>query len=449
MTLPNNGEMTFTYARPTRYYGKVVDAETRKPVDSFSYSARYRYPDNTPPRWYRYTSGTGRKGSFNSTMGNFSRAEWSMVIEARGYEPYVSGIITNTGMFTNVIELKKGKPLIGVATLADGTPVPKAEVTLLDSSVSGYMDEPGKLRRNLSDFQVVVADGDGKFELTPKPDPDLVIATHPVKGFAQLTYSEFLKGGKIVLQPWGHVKGKLKVGEKVEPYHYVAIYSDYQAEDRSGRSQAPLYVYLKARPAADGTFQFDGVPPGNRIAYLRYIFQEPERGTHKLSHNTPILVKPGETNDIVIGGTGRTVIGKVQITSNPSGVEIDWHKDPHTMSYVPPPQGVPPPFNIPPNLSAQERQELIKKRNEERQAFYREQNRRNAGNQHTYLLVFQDDGSFLVPNVPPGNYSLHLAPTDPRQPNNYRQMASQNTQLTVPEGQGAYDLGTIKLSLNQ
>lgn len=119
------------------------------------------------------------------------------------------------------------------------------------------------------------------------------------------------------------------------------------------------------------------------------------------------------------------------------------------MSYVPPPQGVPPPFNIPPNLSAQERQELIKKRNEERQAFYREQNRRNAGNQHTYLLVFQDDGSFLVPNVPPGNYSLHLAPTDPRQPNNYRQMASQNTQLTVPEGQGAYDLGTIKLSLNQ
>ena len=91
---------------------------------------------------------------------------------------------------------------------------------------------------------------------------------------------------------------------------------------------------------------------------------------------------------------------------------------------------------------------MIKKRNEERQAFYREQNRRNAAIQHTYSLVFEDDGTFRVPSVPPGNYTIHLHPTDPRQPNSYRQLASEQLQVTVPEGAGTYDFGIIKLSLN-
>ena len=41
--------------------------------------------------------------------------------------------------------MKKAKPLIGVVTLTDGTPVPKAEVVLLDSASSIYMDEDGKI----------------------------------------------------------------------------------------------------------------------------------------------------------------------------------------------------------------------------------------------------------------------------------------------------------------
>ena len=73
----------------------------------------------------------------------------------------------------------------------------------------------------------------------------------------------------------------------------------------------------------------------------------------------------------------------------------------------------------------------------------------NAVNQHSYALVFNDDGTFEVPNVLPGSYTVHLSPTDPRQPNNYRTLASQSTQVTVPEGEGTFDVGVIKLALNQ
>jgi len=301
------------------------------------------------------------------------------------------------------------------------------------------MDEDGKMRRQSSYYEIVPSDAKGGFELTPKPEPDFVVALHPVKGFVQMPFAKFLETGKIILQPWGHVKGTLKVGDKVEPYHYVALYSDYQSENLDGRNQSPLYLYYKMKPAADGGFEFNSVPPGNRMAYLRYIFQEKENGTHKLSHNVPVLVKPGETNQIVIGGSGRKVIGKVEITSNPGAIDVDWHRDAHTMQYMPPPQGVPPPFTVPPNLSAAERQTLINKRNEELRAFYREQSRLNAANQRAYALVFNDDGTFEVPNVLPGTYTVHLSPTDPRQPNNYRTL----------EGTGTHDIGKIQLGLNR
>ena len=75
MTLPVPSETSFTYTRMNRVYGKVVDAETKKPIDQFTYALRYRYVNNTPKRWYRYTSGTGRKGNFSSSSSGGGSTE--------------------------------------------------------------------------------------------------------------------------------------------------------------------------------------------------------------------------------------------------------------------------------------------------------------------------------------------------------------------------------------
>src|SRR5207253_3257082 len=197
-----------------------------KPIDQFTWAFRYRYLNNTPKRWYRYTYGTGRKGTFSSSsMGGISQAEWSLVIEARGYDPAIADL-SPSGNATNVFELKKGTPLVGSVVTTNGTPVAKADVVLLDASTSASMDVPGRIRKTSSYYDIVSSDANGRFELTRKPEPDLVIATHPQFGYGQALLDDVLKSGKIALQPWGFVRGTLRVGDKVEPYQQIALHSN-------------------------------------------------------------------------------------------------------------------------------------------------------------------------------------------------------------------------------
>jgi hypothetical protein len=448
-TLPSTSEYQFTYSRMLTVAGKVIDAETKKPIDRFTVVKRYQYENNTPKRWNRYSSTTGRKGSFSSTLGGISQAQWTLVIEAKGYEPLLSE--TFTGSYSNVFELKKAMPFTGKVVSASGAPAGKTEVVLLDSSSNAYMDQGGKFRRTPSYYEVVITDPNGGFELTPKVDADVICAAHPKFGFAQIPVSDLQKSGKIVLQPWGYVKGVLRVGDKVEPNQSVAIHTDYQQAGASGRSP-PLYLYYQAKPNPDGSFFFDMVPPGPRIAYLRYQFSNRNVGTIPLSHDVRITVKSGETNDVVIGGTGRTVIGKVNVKPrNPTAVDvpIDWLRDVHTLRFQAPlPAGVPPPISFPPNATPEERQRLIQQQNQARQEYFRERSRIMAAMERSYVLLFDEDGSFRVPNVPPGKYSLLVHPTDPRQPNSFRQIGSLSTQITIPEGDGPHDAGTFQLTVN-
>jgi len=447
MTLPVNGEMRYSYSRTTRLAGKVVDAQTKKPIDQFSYVLRYRYTNSQPRRWYRYNSGTGRRGTFStSPSSGMSDAEWSLVVEARGYEPILADFSPSNGSLSNVFEMKRGKPIIGVVTTTNGAVIAKADVVILDASESAYMDVPGKFRKSMSYYEVVNTSANGRFELTQKIDADLVVACHTNFGYAQISLVELMKTGKIVLQPWGSVTGVVRVGEKIEPYYRVALHSSYEMEMIGNRSQPAVNLYLQSDPAPDGRFSFPTVPPGNRIAYLRYVFEKNERGNMKLSHNVPVPVKPGETNEVMIGGTGRTVFGKIQVTGG-TGSEIDWHRDSHTMRIQPRPVGVPPPMSFPPNATAEERQELIKKRNQQLQDFYREQQQRINRMQRTYVLVFGSDGSFLVHNVEPGPYMLEIRPTDATQPNSYRYLGNLNTTINVPEGTAPHDLGTFNLTI--
>src|SRR6185503_5589512 len=82
-----------------------------------------------------------------------------------------------------------------------------------------------------------------------------------------------------------------------------------------------------------GNFVFEKVPPGERKVYLHYRIGDRDSGRIALSHGMPVSVKPNQTAEVVIGGTGRRVIGKVEpVGADPQ--DLDWLRDVQQMSSV-------------------------------------------------------------------------------------------------------------------
>ena len=66
-------------------------------------------------------------------------------------------------------------------------------------------------------------------------------------------------------------------------------------------------------------------------------------------------------------------------------------------------------------------------------------------NNMVYALVFEPDGRFTVPDLPPGSYMLHISAPKPLSGGSYTQLGYVSQQVTVPEGKGPYDLGTFQV----
>ena len=442
MTLPQKDEASFVYQRSIRVAGRVVEEVSQRPLDSFRYRVSYKYANGSGS-----SSGTGRRGTFSTALNTSGKyTEVSVLIEAADYEPLNVVLKPPFGQATNDFPMRKAKLIEALVVTRDGRPAPQAEVLLLAKSASAYMDAPGKFRRTSSYYDVALTDQNGRVSLTPKLDADLVLATHPQLGFAQISTNEFSQTGRLVLEPWGVVQGVLKVGARVEPDHYVAMHTHFIYDGSQQRSTPPLYMYYRLQPEPDGSFFCDAVPPGERMVQLRY-FAPNESGVMRLSHNQPVTVEAGKTNVVMIGGTGRTVTGQVALEGL-SDVKVDGKRGEFLLRLRPGAQSseIMPVLTIPARATAEERQRLITAHQARVQESSRARVRANRFLQRQYVLLFDDNNRFTVPNVPPGDYTLSLSPYDPRAPRNTtRNLGNVSRPVKIPEGNGPFDTGTTSV----
>ena len=449
-----SGEQIFNLRKMSRAVGRVIDAETQKPIDGFVVITGRSYNSEEPIRWDRYDNAAGRKGEYSVRMNDYSSSGGRMqvMVEAPGYLPAASPVFVKAGVYTNDFALKKGRGISGVVQLPDGRAMSNATVVLVDRGDNTTMDRPPELRRN-SGGEFQRSNAKGRFEFAPKLEPHTIVAAHAL-GFAEVRASNVAATGKIVLQPWGRLKSTVRVGKGVEPGQSVSLQSGSWRYGEEGRFSPPLYLSLKAELSPDGTFVFDQVPPGDRKAYLQIKLNDRDSSRSTASsHGTPVMVKPGETAEVVIGGSGRPVIGRMTVAGG-EPEDVDWRRDQHTLQMqMNMPANIPPPV-ITGNMTDEERRRAQQEYNARVNAFWRTpEGRALERTQRNYALRFDTNGTFRIDNVDPGNYYLYVSLTNPDRPDNYyEQIGSLNKNVTIPPAPAGrpdepFDLGPSEVQV--
>ncbi len=453
----SGGEITLTMRKMSNVSGAVVDAETKKPIDEFTILKGHSYSPGEPIRWNRYSGNTlkGRNGRYSVRLEDYYNGQSKIMIEALGYMPVVSAAFTKPGWYTNDFELKKGRGISGTIVLASGEPVPSCGVVLVDPGNSGYLDQTGEFRANYGSSDFVRTDFQGHFEFPPKAEVQTLMAAHD-KGFVQVRSDQLPADGRIALAPWGHIKGIVKMGSKLDPGQQIVLQSLYRRFGEEGRQNPALSLYIRGTPDAQGSFAFNRVPPGDRTVGLIYETRRTSGSssytTSSSSHAVPVIVKVGETNDVVIGGVGRTITGRITVAGGDVS-DVDWKRDFHTMTLRLSDNPELEPVTMPSVNTEEERQKFWQQRNDRMRVFWKsEKGHALEFKQRSYVMVFETNATFHVDNVPAGTYDMYVHPTDPTDENdNYRQIGYLSKQLVIPDGPAdqPFDTGAHQLQIKR
>jgi hypothetical protein len=454
---PQSGHQTWSVQleRPFRLAGQVLDAASGEPIKKYTLRRGLAYSEAEAYRWDEQVSHPG-DGSYDT--GERDQGGSRMVryaVWADGYLPSVSPAFEQTGVHQHDFRLEKGSGIGGVLLLPDGSPVEGATLFLTTRSQSVYMDKPGQFRSRISDIQSAVSDSAGRFQFQPELDAHSIFSAHE-KGFAEISAEKAMETGKVRLEPWAVVRGKVSFGNP-GPHLSVSLHNmNYRYP--AGAVFPRLGLYLNVIPDDDGSFIFDKVPPGHRKLHVQYKFHDGP-GVIPLSHGGFLDLAPGEIREINFGDKGRSLTGKVRAAGERAS-EVDWLRDLHKMTSVvegaPEPQLPSSPRSSNPE-SIRAYQEFARKQREfwgSPEGIVRQQKTTE------YLLLFQEDGSFLVEGIPPGTYTLSIVPTHPTDESLAQRyglmrgapLGQLTKQIVVPEADPgcdeSFDLGTIEMRLH-
>jgi peroxiredoxin len=231
-------------------------------------------------------------------------------------------------------------------------------------------------------------------------------------GFADATSDEFAKTGKLVLQPWGRLEGEVRIGRKPAPYQKV-VYLPELPSNRGDAFRMRSYDYHFTADS-QGRFAIDRVIPGH--GQLARVLDTTVRG--EWCNQMPVEVKPGQTTQFRLGGTGRAVIGRVVLDGVPPE-PVDWRSNDAAVLELP-------------------RAEL----------------RKATTPWRMFASEFDEHGRFRIEDVAPGTYELKVPVNSPSDrttcgPDRAR-MGEAILPVTVPEGpeDRPVDVGDMKVRLH-
>ena len=361
---PGKDQYTITLRPTLKVCGTVLDAQTGQTVDKFTVTNGFDREDGRAPQWDKYSVRTFTNSQYEMEY----RQEiftYRIRIDAEGYQSAVSDCIRPSEIRqSNIIrdfKLDKAAAVTVLVQSPDGRPLTGADVVIATHGlriVNGRIDSRSS-ERNL----ILQTNANGRFHFVPPVSPYAIVVLSE-QGFAKIMPQEFKASRTITLSAWGRIEGTLRIGVQPGADKLIA----FLPESRRGTEHPRISFEYEVQTDKDGHFAFAHVLPGEGIVTRAIPIGDRAR---RMSHSFSIEVKPGQTNRVQIGGTGRPVIGRV-IVPDMIKDKFDWQYTNHRL--------------------------------------------RVSSFNSTYKIItleFDEDGSFRAEDVPAGDYCVYLTAYGP------------------------------------
>ncbi len=292
----NGSEHVVELAPPLTVRGSVTNARTGAPIDKF----RVIPVTVFRPEFFAIDFqdiAKGEHGRYEIPISINSEQEdyrYTVRVEAEGYRSAMGDATfgVRDGAVVQDFKLEPAAALEGVVIGPDGVPVDGATVVVGTPSIVPITDD-GEVERY--EAEPITTSSGGRFALAATFEPMRIRAMH-ASGFAEVLRAVDEPIGRLTLQPWARVSGRLvQDGKPVADQNII-----FSPLPDRGLGEARFQDSYQMRTGADGRFTFDRMPPiaGRVRASLGPWRESPLTS----SESAPLVLQPGESREVTLGG---------------------------------------------------------------------------------------------------------------------------------------------------
>jgi beta-lactamase regulating signal transducer with metallopeptidase domain/uncharacterized GH25 family protein len=280
------------HSRDWTISGRVIDADTKQPVENFRVTPGQTDQFNRAA-WNTLRAVDGSNGVY---LVYVSKRAWQPIlkVEADGYLP--AGKEIQPGDAANVdVLLKKGNGPAGTVVTPEGKPVAGATVILMNDEMNqAGINGTGELTTYGNRSAATASDTNGKFSLKPIFRMQ-ALAVGSSNGLAIVSLESLATNRAITLPPFGNIFGILK--RTSGPGSNETLDVTFAGEHFAG-----FNMWLPADTDEQGHFRFNHVPAG----HLQISYRVPMGGNGWQDRPlTEADLKPGQTLEVNISAADR------------------------------------------------------------------------------------------------------------------------------------------------
>jgi beta-lactamase regulating signal transducer with metallopeptidase domain/uncharacterized GH25 family protein/thiol-disulfide isomerase/thioredoxin len=294
---------------PPTIQGKVVDADTGESIKKFRVIRVKAYrPDFYSTDFQPQNIVEGEDGEYEIQIQSHGQSgdQYRVRIEADGYRTALGKKSLGVGdpALEEDFRLEKARPLVGKILDPSGQPVDSFTVAIGTSTSAPQFSVDNPDSNFGKSFHVRESN---RFELAATFEPQRIRVFNDA-GFIEVLRQPEEDIGTLKLEPWAKLSGRLMQGDKPIANEGISFHPLANRGLTEARFQDSFYTQTDP----EGHFEFDRLPPTSGM--VRAHLGPWEDSPMSSSQSLPLDLKPGEHREVILGGEGATITGRVVAT---------------------------------------------------------------------------------------------------------------------------------------